>query len=161
MRNIVVAYDTLRGIGKDNDMPWRGGVPSDMRHFVALTSGETVIMGRNTYESIGRPLPKRRNIVLSRKALAIAGVEVAASLSDALALSPGDVYIIGGQQVYQESLQIADRIYATEIDATFATDTSFPDIDVTHEWSELSRECVRADDDRYAMDFVTYERTAR
>lgn len=159
MKNIVVAYDTRRGIGKDNDMPWRGHIPSDMRHFVDLTRGHTVLMGRKTFESIGRPLPKRRNIVLSRTALAITGVEVARSLEEALALSSEEVYIIGGQQVYTQALPFADRVYATEIDATFDADAHFPPLNQS-DWTESSRDSVRAETDMYSMDFVTYERTA-
>lgn len=157
MKNIVVAYDVLRGIGKDNDLPWLGDVPSDMKHFIGLTLGQTVLMGRKTFESIGRPLSKRRNIVLSRTAMSISGVEVASDLDEAFDLCSEDIYIIGGQRIYKQVLPLADHVFATEIDAVFDTDAHFPQLDRS-EWTELSRENVRANTDRYSMKFITYER---
>lgn len=160
MRNIVVAYDKQRGIGKDNELLWNyKDIPRDMERFRQLTTGNAVVMGRNTFESIGRPLPNRRNIVISSKALEIVGVEVVPSLDAAYAAVPADkdVYIIGGGRVYTDSIDTADRIFATEIDQTFAdSDTFFPNLDDA--WHVTSREHYPADEsNKYDMDFVTYE----
>lgn len=163
MKNIVVAYDKQRAIGKNNDMPWHyRDIPRDMANFRELTKGQTVIMGRKTYETIGTPLVDRRNIVISRKALEITGVEVVHSLESAYDLSgENDVYIIGGGQIYAEALAAVDRIYATEIDATFpGSDVFFPEIDQS--WSEVDRAHHPADEkNKYNLDFVTYDREAR
>lgn len=164
MKNIVVAYDKQRGIGKDNELLWDyRDIPRDMEQFRLLTIGHTVVMGRRTFESIGKRLPHRRNIVISRKALEIAGVEVVPSLEAAYAAVPAheDIYIIGGGQVYSESITQADRIYATEIDENFSSpDTFFPVVDTN--WRETSREHFSRDEqNKYDMDFVTYERTTR
>lgn len=161
MKNIVVAYDKQHGIGKDNDLLWDfRSIPSDMAHFRELTTGHTVVMGRKTFESIRRPLPNRRNIIISSKVLEIVGAEVVSSLDAAYAAIPTDedVYIIGGGQVYAESLDAADRIYATEIDQTFSgADTFFPKIG--DDWHEASREHIPADErNQYSMDFVTYDK---
>lgn len=160
MRNIVVAYDKDRGIGKDNDLLWNfRDIPRDMKHFREITIGNAVVMGRKTFESMGRPLPDRRNIIISSKVLEIVGAEVVPSLEAAYALVPKDedVYIIGGGQVYAESLDTVDRVYATEIDQTFSgADTFFPKLNDA--WHTTSSEHYSADaHNKYDMDFVTYE----
>ena len=123
MISIIVAYANNRVIGKDGKIPWR--LPDDSRHFKRITSGHTVVMGRKTFESIGRPLPQRRNIVLTGSTtFAAPGVEVMHSKDDVLALD--DVFIIGGANVYQQFLDVADRLYITEIASEIDGDTFFP-----------------------------------
>ena len=123
MINIIVAYANNRVIGKDGKIPWR--LPHDSQHFKRITSGHIVVMGRKTFESIGRPLPHRRNIVLtSSTTFAAPGVEVMHSKDDVLALD--DVFIIGGASIYRQFLDVADRLYITEIALEIDGDTFFP-----------------------------------
>jgi dihydrofolate reductase len=128
---LVVAWaGPDRVIGRAGGLPWR--LPSDMRHFRELTTGGTVVMGRRTWESIPerfRPLPDRRNIVLSSAGSAFAGAEGFTSLESALAAAGTDAYIIGGGATYAETLPLADRVYATEIAEAVAGDTFFPALD--------------------------------
>ena len=124
----VVAHASNRVIGRDGDLPWH--LPSDMKFFRELTTGGTVIMGRRTWESIPerfRPLPGRRNLVLSRGG-EIEGAEVFTSLEAALEAADGDVFVIGGGATYEAALPLADRVYATEIDAEVEGDTRFPEL---------------------------------
>jgi dihydrofolate reductase len=145
MVSLVVAYARNGVIGRDGDLPWH--LPSDLRHFRELTAGGTVLMGRKTYESIPdrfRPLPGRRNLVLSRTpGYAPPGAEVFGDLDDALraAAGEGDVaecFVIGGGTTYAEVLPRAGRVYATEVDAEVEGDTVFPALDAA-QWA-----CVRA-----------------
>jgi dihydrofolate reductase len=153
----ALAHNNL--IGKDNLMPWH--LPADLRHFKAVTLGKPVVMGRRTFESIGRPLPGRRNVVVSRNPQWQAeGVEVAASLDAALALlaDSDEVMIIGGGQLYTEALPRADRLYLTYIDAQLSGDTHFPDY-MPLGWQELERTRHPADEkNAYACEFVTLSR---
>ena len=125
---IVVAYDEDRGIGAHGDLPWGRSLPGDLAHFKRLTDGGSVIMGRKTFESIGsRPLPNRQNIVLSRSPIAIDGVLYAKSLEEAINMAQDDIFIIGGQGVFEEALPQVSTIYATEVHHTFSdVDTYFP-----------------------------------
>lgn len=127
---LVVAWAGAdRVIGRDGGLPWH--LPSDMRHFKELTTGGTVVMGRRTWESIPerfRPLPERRNIVLSSRA-SFEGAEAYTSLESALAAAGTDAFVIGGGATYAETLPLADRVYATEIAETVAGDTFFPALD--------------------------------
>ena len=132
MIKIIAAVGKNNELGKNNSLMW--SLPGDMKFFRAQTSGSTVIMGRLTYESIGRPLPKRRNIVISgQEGLKIEGAQVYKSLEDALKACEGeqnDVYIIGGARVYSEALGYADEIILTEIDSEFpGADVFFPEFD--------------------------------
>lgn len=126
----VVAYGANRVIGVDGGLPWH--LPSDMRFFRELTTGHPVIMGRATYESIPerfRPLPGRRNLVLSRDpAYAAAGAEVFARLDAAIAAAGGDGFVIGGGATYEAAMPLLDRIYATEVEASPEGDTHFPEL---------------------------------
>lgn len=128
---LVVAWaGAERVIGRDGGLPWH--LPSDMKHFKELTTGGTVIMGRKTYESIPekfRPLPGRRNIVLSSRASFGDGAEAHTSLESALAAAGTDAFVIGGGATYAETLPLADRVYATEIAGEVEGDTFFPDLD--------------------------------
>ena len=132
---IVAAADLKRVIGKDNRLPWH--LPADLKRFRALTTGKAVVMGRSTYLSIGRPLPQRTNIVLSRDPTFRAeGCETSTSLAAALALGAhthAEVMIIGGAQVYGEALPMADRLVLTVIHACFEGDAWFPAVP-SHEW---------------------------
>ena len=161
---IIVAYDTNRAIGRGGDLPWGRSLPADLAHFKRLTRGGDVIMGRKTFESIGRrPLPERENIVISSRPTGVKGVLAAVNLSSALALSRYPTFIIGGAQVYGDALGVPeiDTIYATEVDATSPdADTFFPELDMTV-WEETDRVHRPADEANvYALDFVIYRRKA-
>jgi dihydrofolate reductase len=137
--SLVVAYARNRVIGRDGGLPWH--LPSDMRHFRELTTGGTVVMGRKTYASIPdrfRPLPGRRNIVLSRDAAFRApGAEVVSSLSAALDVCGRDCFVIGGGATYAEALPLAARVYATEVVEDVEGDTFFPVL-AEDEWACVS-----------------------
>lgn len=160
MKNIVVAYDKNHGIGAENDLLWLRDLPADLRHFKELTLGHPVIMGRNTFQSIGRALPGRQNIVVSRHPLEAEGVTFASSLEDAYQIADEDViFIIGGGEIYKQALEGTDRIYATEVDAVFENATVFFPVFDMSVWRETAREHHGADErNKYAYDFVTYER---
>lgn len=156
---LVVAYADNRVIGKDNTLPWR--LPSDLAHFKKVTMGCPIIMGRNTWDSLGRPLPGRPNLVISRnRDLQPAGAAVYASLDEALATchDASRVCIIGGQQLFDLGLQIADEIVATEIHADIDGDTFFPPLD-SDRWQESSRQ-PQMPENGLAFDFVVYQRSA-
>lgn len=164
-KSIIVAYDKNRAIGNNNELLWRfSDLPRDMEHFRELTLNTTVIMGRKTLESIGRALPKRRNIVVSTGMLEnMPGVEIASSLPDAYMMSADDpqITILGGGQIYEQAIADVDTIYATEVDATFDADTYFPVISDA-EWIEKIREHHDSDDNnKFNLDFVKYERKTR
>lgn len=156
--NIIVAMDAQRGIGIANTLPWR--LPEDLAHFKRLTTGHPILMGRKTFESIGRPLPGRRNIVITRNAgWRHDGVETAGSLAAAVAMVAGvQAYIIGGAEIYAQALALADQLDLTCINQTYACDAFFPAI-VDDDWAETAREPhVSADGLEYA--FVTLRRKA-
>ena len=127
--SIVVAMDANRGIGIDNKLPWH--LPEDLAHFKRVTLGHPIIMGRKTFESIGRPLPGRRNIVVTRsREWRHDGVETAGSLEEAVALVVNEsASIIGGAQIFAEAMRVADRLIVTHIDKVCRCDTFFPEID--------------------------------
>ncbi|ENN9980529.1 type 3 dihydrofolate reductase [Vibrio vulnificus] len=156
--SMIAAMAKQRIIGKDNQMPWH--LPADFAWFKRCTMGKPVVMGRKTYDSIGRPLPGRLNIVISRdESLVIEGVTMANSIAHALALAgdADEVMIIGGGSIYAECLPKADKLYLTFIDATIDGDTQFPDWG--EQWRESHCEHYSADEkNRYAMDFVILER---
>jgi len=155
---VVVAIDRQRGIGIDNRLPWH--LPEDLAHFKRLTSGHAIIMGRKTFDSIGRPLPNRRSVVVTRNAAwAHEGVEAVGSLEAAVALLRGQqAFIIGGAQIFGEAMALADCMVVTEIDGSFACDTFFPPLDPAV-WLESARE--RHHSDKSGLDYaiVTYLRT--
>lgn len=128
--SLIAAMANNRVIGKDNQMPWH--LPADLGHFKTKTLGKPVIMGRKTYESIGRPLPGRRNIVITRNSSYKAeGCEMAASLEDAIELvnEVEELMIIGGGHLYSQAMPLADRLYLTFIDLDVDGDTKFPQYD--------------------------------
>lgn len=147
-------------IGIDNRLPWH--LPADLKHFKALTLGHTVIMGRKTWESLPdkfRPLPGRRNIVITRNpSYRAAGALVASTLPEALrAAESGEAFVIGGAELYAAALPLADRLQLTEIDADFEGDTRFPAIEGS-QWLESARETHR-DEAGLGYAFVCYRRT--
>jgi dihydrofolate reductase len=157
---VLIAAVARNGvIGAGNALPWH--LPADLKHFKALTLGHPVLMGRKTFESIGRPLPGRPNIVVSRDpAFVAAGVTVAASVPAALLRATAlgtPVFVIGGAQIYAQCLTLADRIYLTRVDIEVAGDAFFPSLD-DHEWRETAREHSPAADGYPAYAFVTLER---
>lgn len=146
-------------IGIENRLPWR--LPADLKHFKTLTLGHTVIMGRKTWESLParfRPLPGRRNIVVSRNAgYSASGATVVLSLPEAIGeADSGEAFVIGGAELYAAALPLADRLQLTEIDATFEGDTYFPAIDPL-QWHETMRE-THHDEDGFDYAFVTYQK---
>jgi dihydrofolate reductase len=165
MVSMIVAQARNRVIGSANDLPWY--LPADLKRFKDLTSGHSVIMGRKTYASIikrlGKPLPNRLNIVVSRDpAFRPEGVVVAASPADALQQAgDGEVFVIGGASIYEAMLDASDRIYQTQIDAEIPGDAYFPALD-QNQWHEVARE-QHASDERNPHDyaFVTLERQLR
>lgn len=161
MTNILVAYDQNRAIGANGDLPWGRSLPGDLAEFKRLTVGNTVVMGRKTFESIGRALPQRENIVITHNpSLDIEGVICVNSLAAAIGAAKHEVFVIGGGQIYETALPQADRIYATEVRASFPeADTYFTDVS-EDEWVETSRIHHNPADgnDVYAYDFVIYDR---
>ena len=159
--SLIVAMAKNRVIGSKNKMPWH--LPADFAYFRKMTIGHPVIMGRKTFESIGRALPGRRNIVISRNtAIRADGVEIMASLEqaiDACLLSAvPEAYVIGGATIYMEALPHADRILITEVDAAPEGDIFFPVLDAK-QWKEVSRIHHAVDEKNiHAMDFVVLER---
>lgn len=159
MRYIIVAYDKNRVIGGNNQLLWQGEMPADMKRFRRLTMGGSIIMGRKTYESIGQALPGRQNIVISRQDLKIKDVTVVGSLAQAYAVAEAgrDVYVIGGGQIFAQTLESVDEILATEIDASFDGDVYFTEL--SSEWREKCRENFSADsENKYNYSFVTYSK---
>jgi dihydrofolate reductase len=153
----VVAYSRNRVIGKDNTLPWH--LPADLQHFKKNTLGQPIIMGRKTWQSLGRPLPKRRNIVISRDATFNApGAEVFTSLELALAACSheADICIIGGAQIFTDALPYIDEIIATEVHADIEGDVYFPELP-TGQWQETER-LPQPPENGYTYDFVTYKR---
>jgi len=138
--SIVVAIAENNAIGKDNQLLWH--LPADLKHFKQITTGHTIIMGRKTYASIGKPLPNRRNIVLTRTpGLQIQGVEVTGNISEALALCQPEeeVFVIGGAELYKSTMEITDKIYLTRVHESYAADAFFPEIDASV-WRETEIE---------------------
>jgi dihydrofolate reductase len=159
MVSLVVAHSANRVIGRDGELPWR--LPTDMRRFRELTTGGTVIMGRRTWESIPerfRPLPERRNVVLSSDPdLVLEGAEVLPSLEAALAAAgPGECFVIGGGETYAQALPLAERVYATEIEEAVEGDAIFPELPEA-EWRCAERGEPLAENG-HAFAFAVYER---
>lgn len=158
--SIIVAAASNRAIGKDNQLYWH--LPNDLRFFKKTTSGHPVIMGRKTYESVGSPLPNRRNILVTRQTGYQADrVETAYSLEEAISLAAGDaaeIFIVGGAEIYRQALPLTHRIYLTRVHAAIPGDTFFPDFDET-EWELASREDHPADEKHaYDYSFLVYDR---
>jgi dihydrofolate reductase len=156
--SIIVAIGENNAIGKNNQLLWH--MPNDLKHFKDITSGRTIIMGRKTFDSVGKPLPKRRNIVVTRQDITIPGCEVVKSVEDGLALckAEDEVFIGGGAEIYKLAMHLTDRIYLTIIHKSFDADTFFPEIDKTI-WKEVKREDFEPDEKNpLPYSFITLER---
>jgi dihydrofolate reductase len=162
---IVVAIAANGVIGREGDLPWR--LSTDLKRFKALTMGKPVVMGRKTWASLGRPLPGRPNIVISRDPhYAAEGAELAPSLEAALevaqnhaaALGVGEICIIGGGEIYRQSIGIADVLHVTEVQAEVEGDTLFPAIDPAIFEKVFEEDLPRGEKDSHAMHFVTWRR---
>ncbi len=159
MVSLILAVSDNHVIGKDNKLPWR--LPADMKHFVSLTKGNVVIMGRKTFDSLKKPLTERVNIVITRKMdFKAEGIIICSSLEDALKkgkeFSEKEIFIIGGSEIYRQSLDLADRIYLTRIHHHFDGDTYFQEIDPT-KWKVVSEEAHDTDEKNpYPYSFITY-----
>ncbi len=156
---LIAAMAKNRVIGKDNDLIWH--FPEDLKHFKSLTSGHHVIMGRKTFESVGRPLPKRVNIIITRqKDYQAEGCKIAGSLEEALAMVENDdqPFIVGGAEIYKQSLNFANTIELTLIEAEYEGDTFFPEFDPSI-W-KLARGEKKEADDKHAhpYEFLTYKK---
>jgi dihydrofolate reductase len=158
--SLVVAASTNNVIGVAGGLPWH--LSDDLKRFKALTMGKPIIMGRKTYESIGRALPGRQNIVITtQNKYAADGCDVVASVEEAIAVAgdADEVMVIGGGEIYRQFLPLADRIHMTRVDVDVAGDTGFPEIS-DEVWREVAREEHRADDaNDHDFTIVTYSRT--
>jgi dihydrofolate reductase len=161
--SMIVATADNGIIGNDNQMPWH--LPADLAYFKKVTLGKPIIMGRKTFESIGRPLPGRRNIVISRNGQYNAtGVECVTSVEAALELvnDVEEIMVIGGGAIYQHCMPFATRLYVTHIKADIAGDTQFPQFDTAVEWQKTSGDLFQADDkNNYDLDFCIYQRNVK
>jgi dihydrofolate reductase len=156
---IIVATDNNRLIGKDNDLPWK--LSADLKYFKQVTMGKPLIMGRKTHESIGRPLPGRKNIIITRdQAFNADGCVVVNSIEAALAecSDAEEVMVMGGASLYEQFLPRADKLYLTKVDAELTGDTWFPEWQLA-QWTELQREDHYADEkNEFDYSFIVYER---
>ena len=154
----VVAIAENRAIGKDNKLLWH--LPNDLKHFKTITSGHTVIMGRKTFDSVGKPLPNRRNIIITRQNITIEGCEVVNSINGAIALCKDEeeVFIVGGAEIYKMAMPVTDRIYLTIVHKEFEADSFFPDTPAG-EWEETAREDHQPDEkNALPYSFITLEK---
>jgi dihydrofolate reductase len=154
----IVAIGENSAIGKGNQLLWH--MPNDLKHFKEVTSGRAIIMGRKTFDSVGKPLPKRRNIIVTRQDVTIPGCEVVKSVEDAIALCKGEdeVFIGGGAEIYKLAMPLTNRIYLTIIHKSFDADTFFPEIDY-REWKEVSHEDFQPDEKNpLPYSFITLDR---
>jgi dihydrofolate reductase len=154
---LIAAVASNGVIGVQGRLPWH--LPEDLKHFKALTLGRAVIMGRRTWESLGKPLPGRENIVVTRTpGFEAPGAGTASSLEHALALCTGEpiVFVIGGEKLYEAALELADGLVLTEIKKAYAGDARFPSVERS-QWRETQREPHVAEDGT-RFDFVFYER---
>ena len=164
--SLIVAHTRNGVIGRDNQMPWH--LPEDLRYFKRVTMGKPVIMGRNTWESLGKPLPGRDNIVVTRNPdYRAEGAQVVSSMHDAIALAStlaaekncAEIMIIGGAQIYRAALPLAQRAYITEIDADIDGDAFFPTLEGN--WQETAREShAPCEKNPYAYSFAVLERAS-
>jgi dihydrofolate reductase len=154
--SMIAAVAKNKVIGNKGQLPWR--VPEDLKFFKTMTTGHAIVMGKKTYDSTGKPLPNRRNIVVSRHAVTIEGAEVCGSIDEAIARAretDAEPFIIGGAEIYRLAMPFATRMYITEIDQSPEGDAHFPDFDRT-EWKETERRAGET----AGVTFVTYERVS-
>jgi dihydrofolate reductase len=159
--SLLYAMDKNRLIGKDNELPWH--LPQDLAYFKRITMGHTIVMGRKTFDSIGKPLPGRENIIITRdKHFSCDGCRVIHSIDELLDLShkkiEEEIFVIGGAEIFKEILPFSDRLYVTNIHHEFEGDTYFPKTNDT-EWKMISKEPgIKNDKNPYDFDFVVYEK---
>jgi len=157
----IVAMSENRVIGHHNQLPWH--LPADLKHFKTITTGHPILMGRKTYESIGKPLPHRSNLILTHEATfkapgAIVVHSLEAAFLKAHQLAATELFVIGGAQIYQQLLPAIQQIYLTLIHSRFEGDTYFPELAI-NEWDEIEREDHAPDDkNKYAYSFITLKR---
>jgi dihydrofolate reductase len=162
---LIAAYAQNRVVGIDNKLPWH--LPEDLKYFKRCTSGKAIIMGRKTFDSIGRPLPNRTNIVISRNPeFQVEGVKVVSTLDEAIELAKAvneingidEIMVIGGATIYELTLPIADRLYLTHVHANVEGDAYFPEVDFSS-WHEVERADYSASETNpYDYSFVVYEK---
>lgn len=163
MTTIVVAMGNKREIGVDNNLLWH--LPKDLKHFKDITSGHPIIMGRKTYESIGKPLPNRTNIVVSRKGDWFEeGILIVGSIKEAIKFAKKideNIFIIGGGNIYAQTIDLADRLEVTQVDSDFPADTFFPKIDAKV-WAKTNETCHEKDEkNNFDFCFQTFDRIKR
>lgn len=154
--SIIAAIGSNRELGKNNKLLWR--IPEDLKRFRELTTGHPIIIGKNTYQSIGKPLPKRTNIIITRDTnFQAEGCAIVHSLQEAVQkasqIEQKEIFIIGGGQIYQQAISMADKLYLTKVEGTFDADTFFPD------YSRFKKEVFREEknDSKYHYTFVDLE----
>ena len=154
MIKIIVATSKNRVIGDSNSLIWH--LPADLKRFKEITTGNTIVMGRKTFESIGRPLPNRRNIIITRDiTYDVEGCEVVNSLEEALMICNNNCFIIGGGEIYSQTISIADQIYLTQVHEDFDGDTTFPEIG--SEWKMVTSQDFEPDEkNRHSYSFIEY-----
>lgn len=156
--SLIAAIDENNGLGKDNQLLCH--LPADLKYFKATTLGKPIIMGRKTFESIGKPLPGRKNIVMSRQPFKVEGVEWAKNLEDALTKAGNvpEIMIIGGANIFSQALPLANRLYLTKIHHQFNSDAHFPSVDM-QKWQCISSQHHAEDsENKYALTFFCYEK---
>jgi len=155
--SLIVAIAQNRVIGADNALPWH--LPEDLKRFRALTTGHHIIMGRKTYDSLNKLLPNRTTVIVTRNPqYKVPGALIAHSLADAIkqAVNDDEVFLIGGAELYRDGLNLADKLYLTEIDASFEGDAFFPEINLA-EWVEIHRE-THVSEKGLPFSYITYQR---
>ena len=156
--SLIAAMAKNRVIGINNTLPWH--LPADLKHFKTLTMGHHILMGRKTYESIGKPLPGRTTVIITRNEnYQVPGCVVVSSIQEAIASCTGDeeIFFVGGAELYGQALSHADRLYLTEIQQEYEGDASFPEYD-QNQWQETSREKHMDEASALEYHFVTYDR---
>ncbi|WP_026673559.1 dihydrofolate reductase [Alkalihalobacterium bogoriense] len=161
MISFIVAMDKNRVIGKDNDLPWR--LPADLAYFKKITVGHPIVMGRKTYDSIGRPLPKRENIVITRnKDFGPDGVTVMHSIEECVTWAKEhadeEIFVIGGAGIFKEMIDVVDRLYITYINDSFEGDTYFPEWDEDNWLLKTEEKGVQDEKNNYEYYFRVYDR---
>lgn len=157
MISLLWAMDENRAIGRNNQLPWH--LPEDLKYFKRVTMGKPIAMGRKTYDSIGRPLPGRENIVITRsQGITIEGCTVIHDVKDLLKRDDKELFVIGGAEIFKEILPFADRLYVTEISEEFEADTFFPEYNLS-DWELIeSTPGVKDEKNPYDYEFLVYQR---
>jgi dihydrofolate reductase len=156
MIKIIVAISKNRVIGDSNKLIWH--LPADLKRFKEITTGHPIVMGRKTFQSIGRPLPNRRNIIITRDdSYEVEGCEIVNSIEEAMLLTGSDCFIIGGGEIYKQTLNLSDKIYMTVVDEEFEGDTTFPDL--SSDWYISKKEDFLSDEKNpHNYSFISYEK---